>query len=441
MKIAIFFLATTMLAQTRIASDFEMRQMEQQVAHSSDFLSQLSGHLNLGDLRMTRNETALARAEYSKGLEIAMNERLAARRASAMTRYSTATSYAALAAAKLGDAASAFALSEEAIRYASDSAKSWNLYATAMSALHLPAKAASASRNAVMIAAHENDPLDLAIDQYTLASSLIELNQNDEAEMLLFDVVSSLRSDRFASLRRGVEKSESFEIYSSARGEQAAYISLLNRAQLRLARLHEDRGNFAKAREQYENVLAARTDDPTALAAMARLARTTEERERYYAQAFDANPFSPALIRDYQKSLSVAAGPSAGRVPAGEAPTQSTGEQVRLALQEALDEGCVHSPRADGVGADALSNEVHGDGTGQRDDSAFARAVGGPAVHRDQASDRGDVHEHPTLGDLGHAEEGAVVEAGAGHETDLFAAAALEAERVGEGEAGEGPGV
>ena len=337
MKIAIFFLTTTMLAQTRIASDFEMRQMEQQVAHSSDFLSQLSGHLNLGDLRMTRNETALARAEYSKALEIAMNERLAARRASAMTRYSTATSYAALAAAKLGDAASAFALSEEAIRYAGDSAKSWNLYATAMSAVHLPAKAASASRNAVMIAARENDPLDLAIDQYTLASSLIELNQNDEAEMLLFDVVSSLRSDKFASLRRDVEKSESFEIYSSARGEQAAYISLLNRAQLRLARLDEDRGNFAKAREQYGNVLAARTDDPTALAAMARLASTTEERERYYAQAFDANPFSPALIRDYQKFLSVAAGPSAGRVPAGEpAPTLSAPNGTSISRSRAL---------------------------------------------------------------------------------------------------------
>src|SRR5207248_7899634 len=103
--------ASTAFAQTRIASDFEIQQMEEQVARSKDFLSQLSGHLNLGDLRTTRNESALAHSEYARALEIASNERVAARRASEMTRYATATSYAALAAAKLHDAAKAFELS------------------------------------------------------------------------------------------------------------------------------------------------------------------------------------------------------------------------------------------------------------------------------------------------------------------------------------------
>ena len=134
------------MAQTRIASDFEIQQMERQIAQSRDFVSQLSGHLNLGDLRLTRNETAAARNEYAKALEIALNERVAARRTSDLTRYATATSYAALAHAKLGDAADAFALSEEAMRYSSDSAKSWNLYASTMSQLHIPAKAASVTR-------------------------------------------------------------------------------------------------------------------------------------------------------------------------------------------------------------------------------------------------------------------------------------------------------
>src|SRR4029077_5783212 len=91
------------LAQTRIASDFELQQMQRQVETSRDFVSQLSGHLNIGDLRMARNETALARAEYAKALDITSNERSAARRASDLTRYATATSYAALAEAKLGD--------------------------------------------------------------------------------------------------------------------------------------------------------------------------------------------------------------------------------------------------------------------------------------------------------------------------------------------------
>ena len=322
------FVTATAVAQTRIASDFEMQQMERQVSQSRDFLSQLSGHLNLGDLRLTRNETALGHTEYSRALDIASNERLAARRASDLTRYSTATSYAALAAAKLGNPAEAFALSEEAMRYSSDSAKSWNLYASAMSALQKPAKAASASRNAVAIAARDGQPLDLAIDQYALASSLLELNQTSEAEGLLTDVVTSLRSEAFAALRREVARTESFEIYSTARGDPAAYISILNRSQLRLARLYEDRGDIARAREQYGNVLAARSDDPTALAAMARFAPTSEERERYYAQAFDANPFSLPLIRDYQHYL-------AGQQAAGgRQESETTGGQVRLALQQ-----------------------------------------------------------------------------------------------------------
>ena len=324
----IAFAASVALAQTtRIASDFEIQQMERQVARSADFLSQLSGHLNLGDLRLTRNENALAHAEYAKALEIASNERLAARRASEITRYATATSYAALAAAKLGDAANAFELSEEAIRYTSDSAKSWNLYASAMSALGRPSKAVAASRNAVAIAEREPDKLDLAIYKYSLASSLLELNQTSEAEKLLVDVVNSLRSETFAPLRRDVARNESFEIYSTARGDQAAYISILNRSQLRLARVYQDRGDLANAREQYANVLAGRSDDPTALAAMARLARSAEERERYYAEAFDANPFSLPLIRDYQQNLRGGQPPTAV-IGAG------TGSQIRLALQQ-----------------------------------------------------------------------------------------------------------
>jgi hypothetical protein len=50
-------------------------------------------------------------------------------------------------------------------------------------------------------------------------------------------------------------------------------------------------------------VLVARSDDVTALAALARLARSDAERERYFAEAFEANPFSMALVRAYQSHL------------------------------------------------------------------------------------------------------------------------------------------
>jgi hypothetical protein len=281
--------------ETRIASDFEMAQMERQLARSHDFLAQLSARLNLGDARLARNEPALARDEYAKALDVALSERLAARRDSSMARYATATSYAGLAAAKLGEDDRAWALLEESTRYASDSAKTWNVYASAMSLLKKPAKAAAASRTAIEIAQRDltreasvANRLDLAVYQYALASALG--NESNESERLLLDTISSLRSPVFDSLKHQVARAEQFEIYSSARGEASAYISLLNRAQLRLAALYEYRGDTARARQQYEAVLASRSDDPTALAALGR-----------YAEAFDANPFSPGLVRAYRE--------------------------------------------------------------------------------------------------------------------------------------------
>jgi tetratricopeptide (TPR) repeat protein len=294
------FAATASAQETRIASDFELAQMERQAASAKDFLSQLSAHLNLGDLHLTRGESAVARGEYAKALGIAEKERTESRRASNIATYATATMYAGLAQAKLGDERDAFALLDEATRYAADDAKTWNLYSNAMSLLNLPRKAAAAARNAVAIA--ERDPghrLDLAIYQYTLAKSV----PRDEAVALLERVVASLKSSTFDALRREVARSESFEIYSTARGEAPAYISLLNRSQLQLAKLYEERGETARARKTYQDVLAARSDDPIALAAIARLSQSNEERARFFVDAFDANPFSLDTIRAYQQWL------------------------------------------------------------------------------------------------------------------------------------------
>jgi hypothetical protein len=326
--------------QSRISSDFEIQQMERQLATSKSFVAQLSARLNLGDLRLARNESALAAAEYAQALDVAARERVEARKASDMTRYATATSYAALAEAKLAHDARAFELGEEALRYTSDSAKTWNLYATTMSLLHKTAKAASAARNAVDLAAAEverspsvTNRLDLAVYQYTLATALcggqallpVLRSGEDRQECLsstelLRTVVASLKSSAFDSLKSSVAKNETFEIYSTPRGDEAAYVALLNRAQLRLAALYEQRGDTANARATYESVLAARSDDPTALAALARLGVAE------YAAAFDANPFSLPLVRDYQRYLD--------RTPTAQPDETTTGAQVRLALQQ-----------------------------------------------------------------------------------------------------------
>ncbi|MDQ3280631.1 MAG: hypothetical protein M3Q69_04390 [Acidobacteriota bacterium] len=319
----IFAFALPLLAQSRIASDFEIAQMEKQLASTRDFQSQLSGRLNLGDLRASRNELSLARAEYAKALEVAERERVDARRGSSLTRYANATSYAALAQAKLGRDANAFALLEEAQRYVSDDAEAWNLYASAMRTLGRPRKAISAARNAAAIAQTKENKLDVAIYQHALATALIEAGEEREAESLLVNITETLRSREFASLQRDVARQESFEVYSSARGNVAAYVALLNRAQLRLAALYEKRRETDRARTQYERVLEGRTDDAVALAALARLAKSDAERERRYAEAFEANPFSLTLVREYQQYL---------RAHQPSVAENTTGAQVRRAL-------------------------------------------------------------------------------------------------------------
>jgi tetratricopeptide (TPR) repeat protein len=324
-------MATAAFAQSaRVASDFEIAQMQKQLAQSHDFNSQLSGHLNLGDVRMTRNEPALASAEYRTALTIATNERLAARRASNMERYAFATSYASLANAKLGRAADALELSDEALRYMSDSSKSWNLRANALTELRMPKKAESAARNAVTIAIAETakaptvaNEIDLAIYRYALAIAIVNGPEKRESERLLGEIVSTLRGPKFDPLRKEIAQGESFQIYSTARGEADAYNSLLNRSQLLLASLYEERGDVSAARGVYRDVLASRSDDAEALAALARLASARDDRDRYFVEAFDANPFSIELIREFQKAKR-----------SGSPDESTTGSRVRKALLE-----------------------------------------------------------------------------------------------------------
>jgi hypothetical protein len=337
--------APAIAQRQRIASDFEIAQMQKQLETSRGFEAQLSGRLNLGDVRVARNELSLARIEYAKALDLAQRERRSARLDSDLARYAVATSYAGLASAKLDRRADAMTLLEEALRYASDDPETWNLYSSAMRMLGKPQKAVSAARNAVAVV----DPakkLDVAVYQHALATSLLEAGEAREAETLLAALTESLRSKDFERLQREAAQQESFEIYSSARGDVAAYVSLLNRSQLRLAALYEERGNLADARRQYERVLQGRSDDVTALAALARLAANDTERERLYTAAFEANPFSLPLIREYRRYVR-------------EHPRTSGGTEMQRALQQ-LERGETRAARAtiDGLLAKFPQNET-----------------------------------------------------------------------------------
>lgn len=327
--LALGFIAPARAQQPRLASEFEIAQMEKQLARSRGFEAQLSGRLNLGDVRAARHELSLAQREYRTALDLASAERLSARRESSLARYAVATSYAALAAAKLRRDAEAWAWIEEALRYSSDDPESWNLSSSAMRILGHPRKAVAAARNAVSIAERANDPLDLAVYRYALATALTEADERREAERILVELTAVLRSTSFDSLQRDVARQEAFEVYSSARGDVAAYVSLLNRSQLRLASLYEERGARDLARAEYARVLDARSDDVTALAALARLAATDREREQLYAEAFEANPLSLGLVREYQRHLRNSPDPA---ITSSEEATAGTRMRAALAL-------------------------------------------------------------------------------------------------------------
>jgi len=301
-----------------MATDYEIKTMQAQAASANDFSTQVSAHLNLGDLRTTRNETELAHQEYTTALAAAQRERKEMREDAQAAEYAIATIFAGIAEAKLGHQERAFELLEEAIRYNAEDPHLWNDYSSGMGAMHLARRAASAARNAVAL---ESSPLELALDQYSLAISLDEAGDNAEAMKLLESVIASLKSSKFNLLRRDVARHESFETYSTVRTDVAAYLTVLLRSQIQLANMYEQRGDIAQARKAFEDALKTRTDDPTALGALARLSNSTEA----YAQAFDANPFSSDLIDDYKTYV---------RTANVHTERTSTGAQMRRAIEQ-----------------------------------------------------------------------------------------------------------
>jgi tetratricopeptide (TPR) repeat protein len=319
---------------SRIASDFEIQQMER-VAKSGDFASQLSAHLNLGMLRRTRNETDLARREFETVIQVTEAARQRARVHFDLVLYPLATLYEALAEAALDHRGRAFELAEEGVRYA-PTESSWNVVANTMDAIDQPAKAIGAARNAVALGTQEvatspsaSNQLDLVVSQYTLSTSLVRAGEPGEAMPILEAAVARLRSPAFDEVRKAVASHESFEIFTTVRGDVQGYLSALQRTQLKLAALYENSGRIADARRVYRDVVVERTDDATALAALARLARDEDEQSRRLTAALDANPFSLETIRVFQQWL-------ASRDPASIVPESGSGPgtQIRRALEQ-----------------------------------------------------------------------------------------------------------
>ena len=292
----------------RIASDFEIQEMEM-VAQSKDVGSQISAHLNLGILRRARNEMDLATHEFETALQVTEAERRMAREHSNFPGYAAATAYEGFAEAELGHPRRAFDLVEEALRYA-PTERVWNIASNVMTVIGQPSKAVSAARNAVALGERlvagspkASNQLDLVVSQYALATSLVLAGEQPQAIRILESSVATLRAPDFDDVRKKVASRESFESFFTVQGDVQAYVSSLNRTQFKLASLYEDAGRLADARRLYEDVLAQRTDDARALAALARLSRSEDERFRRLDGSLDANPFSMETIRDFQMAL------------------------------------------------------------------------------------------------------------------------------------------
>lgn len=313
-------------AEAQIASDFEIRHLEQQL-DSRDVVQRISANLNLGDIYASRSEQQRARTHFQTARELANRRRAERRRDSDLSGYATATAYEALATSRLGNLDRARELFDEVLRYGSDTPRLWNLFASAMLAAGELDEAVAAARSAIVTgelelnrAADPSARLDLEIWRYTLASALAERatgNDLTASEQLLRLTASALASPEFRRIAEAAAEQEQFRTYSSTRNDIDAYISLRNRVQLRLGKVLERQERRDEAAAVYRTVLAWREDDPVALQGLARTTRDDAQRLRYFEQAFEANPFSIPLLQEFdqfaeQRDLPLPSGSSTG---------------------------------------------------------------------------------------------------------------------------------
>src|SRR6185436_3961010 len=113
----------------------------EEARRAAGFDARVSARVNLGELRAERNESAAARREFETALQLARDERNAARRDRDLPRYAVACSWSGVALARLDRGPEAFAVLEEAARYSADWPGLWNLYSAAMLRVRLNEKA------------------------------------------------------------------------------------------------------------------------------------------------------------------------------------------------------------------------------------------------------------------------------------------------------------
>jgi tetratricopeptide (TPR) repeat protein len=329
--------AMSVHAQTRIASDIEIRQM-QEAAQSGEFATKVTAHINLGELRKLRNEPAAAEREFQDALQLARLEREDARKKHELPRYAVACGWVGVALASLGRGVEAFEMFEEAVRYAADSRGVWNVYSVGMYQLDKPEKAIGAARMSVHAAertvaggrATVREMLELNVDRFALAQGLLNSGSEEagkEAEELLLKITASLDSDAFAALRKSLARREEFQVLTTPTTEGGIYLSIFNRSHSRLARFYEAAGAAEKAILEFKAVVSRRSDEAMALGGLARLTKDPKERDQYFIQSLDANPFADDVIADYEHH--VALGQASAPAQSG-----SAGSRVRLVVHQ-----------------------------------------------------------------------------------------------------------
>jgi tetratricopeptide (TPR) repeat protein len=292
----------------RAAADFEIAALEKQAASSRDAVVKAASIINIGDVLDARGQHEAAMQRYVQAKEASEAEALRARKRPDLARYAQALGYAGLAWAKLGERGAAIRAFEEVARYGSDSPTLWNLCASAMNVLGERNRGISASRNALFLSEkgdgeRPGDLIDRNVYRYALASALAtggDAAELEEAETLLRVVLTDLEGETFSAIRRDITRREQFEVLSAARGDASAYLTLQNRARLRLGKLLEIQKRPDEAMPVYRQVLQSRPDDAVALSALARLSPPGERLE-YFVAAFDANPYSADLARSFEE--------------------------------------------------------------------------------------------------------------------------------------------
>lgn len=289
-------------ARAQSADDHELRTNQRLHETARTAADRFAAAMNLGDIHAGRGGREEARRWWSRARSVAAEERERLRSSGNLSGSARFSAWEAVAASALGDRAEAIALFEQARRILPGDAALLGRYANAELSHGAAEHAVNLARAAL---AHSALPggdrtlLDYATIEYTLARALAAAGDAPASASRARAMIERLEGPAARSLRERAAAREEFTVIGTARGDAEALTTLLVRGHLHLATHEERAGNRQAALEHARRALLVRSDQPEALALVARIRGESSD----WLQAFSSSPLDRQLHLQYRSAL------------------------------------------------------------------------------------------------------------------------------------------